>query len=376
MYTAPALRIPSPRLTAVSMLCLLPACLAQFPPQPAPSFKVHTPPVTLLVTVRDRHGALAGHFAAADLTLTQDGRAQKIESFTQDSTLPFRLGLLIDTSRVMSRAMGAERKAAEKFVDAMLPPNPATGNDQAFLIHFDREVELLRDFTSSRQKLHSELDQLGPTSNESQEDPQAQETSSGGREWNRSPQLYDAIFLASDELMTNKDGRKALIVFSDGVDQGSRESLNDAIDAADRANVEIYTIHFKGGPESGASSFPGHGGHRGGMGGAWPGSGWPGGYPGGGHPAGGSRASGVDGKKILETIARRTGGRAFEARKAENLDAIYTQIAQELRGQYMLTFTPDQVDNNGSYHKLALETDRHGYKAVTREGYYASTKNR
>lgn len=374
MDTAPALRIPSPRLTAVSMLCLLPACLAQSPPQPAPSFKVHTPPVTLLVTVRDRHGALAGHFAAAGLTLTQDGRAQKIESFTQDSALPFRLGLLIDTSRGMSRAMGAERTAAEKFVDAMLPSNPAAGNDQAFLIHFDREVELLRDFTSSRQKLHSELDQLGPTSNASQEDPQAQETSSGGREWNRnprSPQLYDAIFLASGELMMNKDGRKALIVFSGGVDHGSKESLNDAIDAADRANVEIYTIHFKGGPESGASGFPGHGG----MGGAWPGSGWPGGYPGDVHPASGSRAAGVDGKKILETIARRTGGRAFEARKAENLDAIYTQIAQELRGQYVLTFTPGQVDNNSGYHKLALETDRHGYEAVTREGYYTSTKN-
>lgn len=361
--------------------CLPLAGLAQSPPKPGPAFKTPARQVILPVTVRDKHGALVTNFTAADLTLTQDDRPQKIEGLTRQSTLPFRLGLLVDTSRGMSRAMDAERKAAEKFVDTMLPASPSAGQNQAFLIHFDSEVELLQDFTSSRDKLHSELVQMGPTSRDSQEDRQGPETAGDNRDWSRrdrSPQLYDAIFLASDELMKNKDGRKALIVFSDGVDHGSKESLNDAVDAADRAGLEIYTIYFKGEGERSTSGFPGRGGRRGGMGGGYPGGG--GGYPGGGYPGGGyprnggnggGRASNVDGKKILEKIAQRTGGRAFEAKKTDNLDDIYNQIAAELHGQYLLTFTPDQVDNEGGYHKIAIKANKGDYEVVTREGYYA-----
>ena len=137
----------------------------------------------------------------------------------------------------------------------MLPADPKAGpqRDQAFLLHFDREVELLEDFTNSRDKLHHELDEMGPT-RASQNSSQGPETSGDDRssgQQSRSrggggTQLYDAIFLASDELMKPKDGRKALVVFSDGVDRGSKETLNDAVDAADRANVAIYTIYFKG----------------------------------------------------------------------------------------------------------------------------------
>jgi VWFA-related protein len=359
--------------------------------QPVTTLKIQAREVVLPVTVRDKKGALVTSLKIGDFTLTEDSRPQTIKSFTRESSLPFRVGLLVDTSRSVSGALENERKAAGKFVDLMLPADPKAGpqRDQAFLLHFDREVELLEDFTNSRDKLHHELDEMGPT-RASQNSSQGPETSGDDRssgQQSRSrggggTQLYDAIFLASDELMKPKDGRKALVVFSDGVDRGSKETLNDAVDAADRANVAIYTIYFKGEQESsGSNGYPGQGGRRGGMGGGgYPGGGgggYPGGgggYPGGGggrRGGGGSSQSSVDGKKIMEKIAARTGGRYFEAKGKDKLDEIYAQIAEELRGQYLLTYTPDVVDKEGGFHKIALKANKDDLVVVTREGYYA-----
>jgi VWFA-related protein len=366
--------------------CVSEAGLAQTSDQPAATLKVQAREVLLPVTVRDKKGALVTSLNASDFTLTEDGRPQKIKSFTRETNLPFRLGLLVDTSRSMTGAMETERKAAGKFVDTMLPADPKAGKDQAFLIHFDREVELLEDFTTSRDKLHHELDGMGPTPRGSRDDSQGPETSGDDRGSGQSrsgrgggTQLYDAIFLASDELMKPKDGRKALVVFSDGVDRGSKDTLNDAVDSADRANLAVYTIYFKGEQERSQNGFPGSGGRRGGMGGGgYPGGGggYPGGgggYPGGGggRRGGGSSEPGVDGKKIMEKIAERTGGRFFEAKKKDNLDDIYSQIAEELRGQYLLTYTPDVIDKEGGFHKIALKAGKDDLVVVTREGYYA-----
>ncbi len=347
--------------------------------QPAATLKVQAREVILPVTVRDKHGALVTNLTAADFTLTEDGRAQTIKSFAHESNLPFLSGLLVDTSRSVTAAMEAERKAAEKFLDQMLPADPKTAKaaDEAFLIHFDREVELLQDFTGSRDKLDRELDQMGSTSAErsGRQGPETTGDDTGnGRSQGASNRtgtaLYDAIYLASDELMKPKDGRKALILFSDGEDRGSNETLNEALDAAERANVSIYTIYFKGEEDRSQSSIPGMG-RRGGVGGGYPGSGggWPG--SGGGRRGGGEEKSSVDGRKIMEQIATRTGGRYFEAKKKENLEEMYHDIAEELRGQYLLTYTPDQVDNDGGYHKIALKPKNPDLTVVTRAGYYA-----
>jgi VWFA-related protein len=369
--------------------------------QPMTTIKVQAREVLLPVTVIDKKGALVTNLTAKDFTLTEDGRPQVIKSFTTQSNLPFRLGLLVDTSRSVYSAMDSERKAAEKFVDLMLPPDPnsaaasasstpaaAKGSvrgDQAFLLHFDREVELLEDFTSSRDKLDHEIDQMSPTSSErSSQGPESSGNSNGGNGQSREnrtggTQLYDAIYLASDELMKPKDGRKALVVFSDGQDRGSKETLNDAIDAADRASVEVFTIYFKGEEDRSQNGFPG--GRHGGMGGGWPGGGgggYPGGgggYPGGGYPGGGGgrrggNEPGVDGKKIMQQIAQRTGGQFFEAKKKDNLDEIYGLIAGALRQQYLLTYTPDKVDTEGEFHKIALKASNSDLTVVTREGYY------
>jgi VWFA-related protein len=245
------------------------------------------------------------------------------------------------------------------------------------LIHFDREVELLEDFTNSRAKLHQDLDEMSatpPPRADASEGPETTDNpNTSGRRRRGGTQLYDAIFLAADELMKGKEGRKALVLFSDGADRGSKETLNDAVDAADRANLAVYTIFFKGEEEQQNSGFPG-GGRHGGMGGSYPGGGggWPG--SGGGGRRGGQEprgANGVDGKKIMQEIATRTGGHAYEAKKPADLDAIYKLIEEELRSQYLLTYTPDKVDTEGGFHKILLKANKDDYIVSTREGYYA-----
>ena len=358
--------------------------------QPTTALRAKGPEVLLAVTVRDKHGDMVNNLTSADITLTQDGRPQQIKSFARDSKAPLRLGLAIDTSRSLQAAMNDERKATGKFLEQMMPDAATTGThaNEAFLIHFDREVELLEDFTSARDKLQHELDNIGPSERESHS-PLGPETSDEDRTNGRrsgnggGTQLYDAIYLAADELMKLKDGRKALIVFSDGEDRGSKENLNDAIDAADRANMAIYTIYFKGQGQRSETPFPSSGrrggvGFPGGGGGGYPGGG--GGYPGGGggYPGGGGgsgrrgddRQAEIDGKKIMDKIATRTGGRYFEAKKKENLEDIYNQIADELRNQYVLTYTPDQRINEDEFHKIVLKAKKDDLTAATREGYY------
>jgi VWFA-related protein len=344
-------------------------------PPPAPTSTASAKPalhdVILPVTVRDKKGALVNDLSKNDLTLSQDGRPQTIKSFSRESAQAMRFGLLVDTSRSVDGAMNEERKAAGQFVDGVLP---ATGNtkDQAFLIHFDREVELLEDFTNSREKLDRELQDMGPTKQE-RYDNQGPETSGDDREHSSShgrsgTQLYDAIYLASDELMKSKDGRKILVLFSNGADRGSKETLNDAIDAADRANLEIYTIFFKGQQERSESEFPGQHRRPGGSGGG----GWPGSGGGGGRrdpeP---TSASGVDGKKIMQQIASRTGGHAFEAKKPADLEAIYKLVDEEIRAQYVLTYTPDKADDEGGFHKVELKAKKEDLSVSVPEGYYA-----
>ncbi|HLI04875.1 MAG TPA: VWA domain-containing protein [Terracidiphilus sp.] len=354
------------------------------PSASVPTFKVQAREVLLPVTVRDKHGNLVPNLTPADFILTEDGRPQTIKSFSQHSDLPFLLGLEVDTSRSVIGAIASERKAAEKFVELMLPADPrqAKAGDQAFLIHFDREVELLEDFTNSRDKLDRELEEMGPTSSErSSSGPETSDSGGYGRQAGERPahggtQLYDAIYLASNELMKPREGRKALIVFSDGVDRSSKMTQSEAIDAAERANVSVYTIYFRGGEEPNEGN-PGMR-RRGGWGypGGYPGGGYPGGgYPGGGYPGGGGggreQRAPIDGRKVMQDIASRTGGQFFEAKHSDNLADIYNMIATDLRGQYLLTYTPDQVDNDGGYHRIALKAKKDGLTVITREGYYA-----
>ncbi|HLH09166.1 MAG TPA: VWA domain-containing protein [Terriglobales bacterium] len=222
-------------------------------------------------------------------------------------------------------------------------------------------------------------------------DPQYQRTNSpdpdnrgqGRHQRHAGTVLYDAVFLSSDELMKKQPGRKAVIVLSDGVDIGSKTSLDSAIETAQRSDTLIYTILFADkeayGNEAARSGGGGPWGRRGGWGGPFPGGGgYPGGgggYPGGGSPRGGGRypqESHADGKKVLQRMSQETGGRFFEVSKKETLDDIYKQISDELRNQYSIGYTSDRAPTDASdYHKIHLTTTRKDDSVQTRDGYYS-----
>ncbi|MBS1802506.1 MAG: VWA domain-containing protein [Acidobacteria bacterium] len=377
----PISRLALPALLFAAFSALLPA--QDQSPAPAaksedkPTHTLRTPgrEMRLAVTVRDKKGALVPTVDKSDFTLTEDGRSQIIQTLARDANDPWKLGLLIETAHPIGAALENVRKAGGQFVDTMLPAEAAGGSgNQLFLIHFDRQVELSEDFTTSRDKLHRELDDLS-ASHERRDDTEGPETTGDDRQRpsrNRNAsQLYDAIFLACDELMKNQQGRKAIVVFSDGVDNGSKDTLNDAVDAADRANVAIYTVYTRGQQEQENNGFTRN--RRGGLG--YPGGG--GGYPGGGggYPGGGGQRREskpiVDGKKIMEEIARRTGGHGYEAKKRDDIEPIYKLISEELQGQYVLTYTPDKPDTDGGFHKVAVKASKGDLQVTSREGYYA-----
>jgi VWFA-related protein len=343
---------------------------------PTTTLSVDVKVVTLPVTVRDKHGAIVSNLTKQDFTLTEDGHPQTIKYFNLDTNLPLTLGLLVDSSMSQRTVIDQEKTASKSFLDEMLKVD----KDKAFIIHFDWQVELLQDLTASRDKLKSAVDLIEVSSR--QRDNDSSDDSSGGHRSMRGggTQLYDAIYLASDDMMKKQQGRKALIVLTDGVDRGSKETLNSAIEAAQRADTEVYSIYFKGEHDSSnnGGGNPGMGRHGGmgypGGGGGYPGGG--GGYPGGGggYPRGGQRPSSeprVDGKKILAQISSETGGRMFEVSKKETVEQIYATIAEELRSQYVLGYTPDKTNSGPGYHKLALTTDKKDVTVQTRAGYYS-----
>jgi VWFA-related protein len=342
--------------------------------------------VTLPVTVRDKHGKIIRDLTKDDFTLQEDGRPQTIRYFSQESNLPLTLGLLVDTSRSQTNVLDAERNASRSFLDQML----VQAKDKAFLIHFDREVELLQDMTSSREKLQAALELLktpsdrGSSNDPRSNDPNDSDSRSGsGSHHGGGTQLYDAIYLASNELMKKQQGRKALIILSDGVDRGSKTYLESAIESAQRADTVVYSIYFADshhedrneGQRRGGGMGRGGGGWPGGGGGGWPGGG--GGYPGGGGrggPGGGQRhpeEPRTDGKKILERISKETGGRFFEVSKKESVGEIYSSIVEELRTQYSMGYTPDKDSAASGYHHVQLAVKRKDLTVQTREGYYA-----
>lgn len=341
--------------------------------------------VTLPVTVRDKHGKIIRDLTKDDFTLQEDGRPQTIRYFSQESNLPLTLGLLVDTSRSQTNVLDAERNASRSFLDQML----VQAKDKAFLIHFDREVELLQDMTSSREKLQAALELLktpsdrGSSNDPRSNDPNDSDSRSGsGSHHGGGTQLYDAIYLASNELMKKQQGRKALIILSDGVDRGSKTYLESAIESAQRADTVVYSIYFADSHHEDRNEGQRRGGGMG-RGGGWPGGGgggWPGGgggYPGGGGrggPGGGQRhpeEPRTDGKKILERISKETGGRFFEVSKKESVGEIYSSIVEELRTQYSMGYTPDKDSAASGYHHVQLAVKRKDLTVQTREGYYA-----
>jgi VWFA-related protein len=349
----------------------------------APRISVDVKTVSVPVTVRDKHGKIIANLTKEDFVVDEDGRPQTVNYFARENDLPLRLGLLVDTSLSQRRVLEEERSASYSFLDHLLREN----KDLAFVIHFDREVELLEDFTGSRPKLQAALQSL--------QTPQMDANSGGGGQSGGGQSggggqgggiggggiggggiggrrrgggggggggnsghrgggtlLYDAVYLAGDDLMSKQPGRKALIILSDGVDHGSKVGITTAIETAQRADTVVYSILFKddeGFGNRAISMGPFGTGRRGG---------------------GGPQEARPDGKKILEQISKETGGRMFEVSKKETVEKIYAQIEEELRNQYSLGYTPDKNTGPG-YHKLHVTTKQKELVVQARDGYYS-----
>jgi VWFA-related protein len=349
-----------------------PAAGSQQPPAIQQPIAVQVKVVNVLATVRDKHGNIVRGLTRNDFTLEEDGRPQEIRYFSQESDLPLTLGLLVDTSMSQRRVLGQERDASATFLDQVL----RVGKDQAFVIHFDREVELLQDLTSSREKLQAALNLLQTPQRSQQDrgdppDPGSQQwPRGGGREgggrggWRGGGTLlYDAVYLASKDVMAKQTGRKALIVLSDGVDRGSKKTLASAIEAAQRANTLVYSILFTDEQGYGGGGYGHH--HMGGMGGM----GGPMGPRGGGYPRYPQEAR-PDGKKILAQLSKQTGGRLFEVSSKHPIEASFAEIQEELRNQYNLGYTPDRPLTEPGYRKITLTANKKDLIVQARDGYY------
>src|SRR6266849_3324118 len=191
--------------------------LGEGPAQQIPSIRVDVDVVNVLCSVRDQHGALVNHLKQDDFILLEEGKPQTIRHFAREKDLPLTVGLLVDTSNSQVRLVEGERRAAAQFFSQVIRPR-----DAAFLMSFDAQTKLLMDRSSSTQSIKEGLEKLRDNS------PQLRRRGGTGRD--RGTLLYDAVYQASQENLRKEPGRKAIVLITDGMDVGSRLTIDDAID--------------------------------------------------------------------------------------------------------------------------------------------------
>jgi VWFA-related protein len=316
-----------------------------------PGFSTTVKVVNLFATVRNSKGQVVTDLTQDDFLLDEDGRPQTIRYFSRETDLPLTLGLLVDTSGSERNVLPDERIASFRFLDKVMRED----KDTAFVIHFDFQVELLRDLTNSKAALQKSLDQLevGRGGGLQRRGPGGggypggggRYPGGGGRRGGGGTTLYDAVYLGADEIMKKQKGRKALIVLSDGVDNASKVTLERAIESAQRADTLVYSILFE--DPNGNQGFGGRG-----------------------RMGGGRREE--DGHQVLQRLSRETGGRYFEVSKRQPIDKVYEALEEELRSQYSIGYTPDTSTASNDYRRIHLTTKQKSMTVQTREGYYPS----
>jgi VWFA-related protein len=311
------------RILTLAVLTAGSALLAQ--DQPA-SIKVDVDLVNILTSVRDKRGALIPSLQKEDFTILEDGKAQTIKYFTKETDLPLTIGLLVDVSGSQRNLIDIERSAASQFFRDVLRKK-----DLAFLIMFGEENELLQDYTGSARLLTEGLSQLRVSSGVSGIHPGPVPTMGDPR----GTVLYDAVFLAADEKLKGEVGRKVIVVITDGVDQGSRMTRNQAIEAAQKSDTVIYSIDY---------SDPRAYGPFGGGGG---------------------------GEGELHKMSDETGGRVYKVDRRHSLEDVFKELQDEMRSQYSMAYTPTNEVKDGGYRHLEVRLANKELKAQARKGYYA-----
>ena len=324
---------------AIWLLCLLtmgaeswgqtgaPAPEAAPSEQPITTLKVATRIVAISAVVKSKIGEPIGGLTKGDFVLRQDGKEEPIHYFSQGSELPLTLALMVDTSGSQRTFIGDETEASDVFFETMLERK----EDRAMLVQFDAGVLQLKGLTNSASALHLALLNLN-----------SRPSASGGT------LLNDAVYAVSKGVLAKETGRKAMVILSDGGDNGSRESLAQAIEQAQRGDVQIYSILYS----------------------AWE---MAGGKPGGGPISigPGRQTDGDPGLAALQKLSESTGGHVFTVSPSLSLREIFAQIGRDLRLQYELGYTPPPDVQPNSYHRLELKARDKKLVVQARKGFFA-----
>src|SRR6201993_664382 len=292
------------------------------------TLKVRVNVVQLFYNVKDKKGGLIPSLTKDDFELFEDGKQQTIKYFAAESNLPLTLGILIDSSGSQMRVLEMEKEVGGAFLSQIL-----RDKDEAFVIDFDVNVDLLQDFTNDVHRLKAALNKARVN------------TGGGGGSLPglgggpiptgtpRGTLLYDAVYLAAHDELSHEVGRKAMILLTDGEDQGSQLRIRDAIEAAQKSDSICYVLLIAD------RGFYGFGGYS--------------------------------GDSEMKKLANETGGRVIEVgNKFDKLKDAFDQIARELRSQYNVGYTPINNNKDGSFRKVEIRS-KQGYKIQSRSGYYA-----
>lgn len=279
------------------------------PDIPTTVINVRSTEVNVIFTVTDKKGRFIRDLTKDNFAISDTKQPVKeVRSFTSQSNLPLRVGLLIDTSNSIRDRFKFEQEAAIEFLNQIIRPK----DDMAFTIGFDTNPEVTQDWTNSTEKLTSGIRMMRP---------------GGGTAF------YDAVYFASrDKLLKEKGNvpmRKAMIILSDGDDNQSRVTLSEAVEMAQRAEVIVYTISTNMAPNSDR------------------------------------------GDRVLKELAEQTGGRIFHPFKIEDVADAFRDIQEELRSQYVLAYRPPTLATDGAFHPIEIQALNKKYKVRARRGYYA-----
>jgi VWFA-related protein len=318
--------MPTLMLLALAQVAL--PCLAQNDQKPVagpdqmPTFRKNVNLVNFFFNVKDKHGGFVPGLNADNFELREDGKPQAIKYFSAETDQPLTLGIMIDSSGSMQAMLPEEKVLAADFLRQVI-----TDKDLAFVISFDISVDLLQDLTTDMRLLRAGLEK-------------ARINVGGGSggvpgigqgpfpvSHPKGTLLYDAVYLGSSDILSKQVGRKAMIILTDGVDQGSRLKLRDALEAAQKADVICYVLLLF-------------------------------------DPRYGSDMS------DMNHLAEETGGRAISVGHSDKLGQAFKQISDELRTQYSLGYTSTNEKHDGGFRKIDLKS-KDGYKVQARKGYYA-----
>ena len=297
--------------------------------QPAETLKVSVNVVGLFFNVKDKHGTLMPNLTKDDFSVLEDGKPQTIKYFAAESNLPLTLGIHIDSSGSQMRVLDMEKEVGGAFLRQIL-----TDKDEAYVIDFNVDASLVQDYTRDVHRLQAAMNKVKINTGVS---------GMGGGPVPTANQagtvLYDAVYLSAHDMLAKEVGRKAMILLTDGEDEGSRLKIKDAIEAAQKADAIVYVLLCA---DRGFYGSFGMGGYS--------------------------------GESEMRKLTEATGGRVINVgNKFDKLREAFDQIAAELRSQYNLGYTPTNPVQDGGYRKLEVKS-KESYKIQCRAGYYATPR--